>query len=179
MSRIDRLERDTRATLQLASVIGRSFYYRILRAISDSAIALDRHLSALALVELVREASQVPELQYMFKHELARDAAYSSILNRARRDFHRRVAQAIEELFPDKLEENAHRLAQHFEAGGDHAQALAYFKMADEAAAAVYANVEAAALYEMAIEAAGRSGASDADRAGLQERRANLMALNG
>jgi class 3 adenylate cyclase len=178
MSRIDRLDRETRSTLQLASVIGRSFYYRILKSISDSAMALDKHLLSLQRVELVRAANLLPELQYMFKHELARDAAYGSILNRNRREFHRRVAEAIEALFPDKLEENAHRLGQHFEAAGEHARALKYYAMAGEAAAAVSANVEAAEDYGHAIEAAGRSGASEDERARIEARRVTLLALS-
>jgi class 3 adenylate cyclase len=177
VARIDRLDRETRATLQLASVIGRSFYYRVLQKLSDSAIALDRHLEALALVELVREASRLPELEYMFKHELARDAAYGSILNRARRDLHRRVAQAIEALFPDKLEENAHRLAQHFEASGDAERAGRYYEMAGQAAEGLSANVESAAHYQRAVEAAERRGAPDEERSRLRRRRDEVLVL--
>jgi predicted ATPase len=141
-------------------------------------MALDKHLLSLQRVELVRAANLLPELQYMFKHELARDAAYGSILNRNRREFHRRVAEAIEALFPDKLEENAHRLGQHFEAAGEHARALKYYAMAGEAAAAVSANVEAAEDYGHAIEAAGRSGASEDERARIEARRVTLLALS-
>ncbi|MBI4219035.1 MAG: AAA family ATPase [Chloroflexi bacterium] len=178
MARIDRLDRETRATLQLASVIGRSFYYRVLKSISDSAMALDKHLLSLQRVELVREANLLPELLYMFKHELARDAAYSSILNRNRREFHRRVAEAIEALFPDKLEENAHRLAQHFETAGDFGRAMKYYTMAGEAAAGMSANVEAAGHYGRAIETAGRSGAAADEKTRLEARRATLLALS-
>jgi hypothetical protein len=82
MARIDRLDQEAKSTLQVASVIGRSFYYRILKAISESAIALDKQLGSLQRMELLREAERMPELEYIFKHELARDAAYGSILNR-------------------------------------------------------------------------------------------------
>lgn len=178
MSRIDRLDRETRSTLQLAAVIGRSFYYRILRAISERSTRLDAHLATLALVELVLEASQDPELVYMFKHELARDAAYGSILNRKKREFHRRVAEAIEALFPNDPEENSHRLAQHFEAAGDDARAVRYYRMAAETAAAVSANFEAASHYARAIDAARRSRAPESEQSELQSRRAALLKLS-
>ena len=84
MARIDRLDEQTKSTLQTASVIGRSFYYRILERISDSAITLDKQCGSLERAELLREAGRMPELEYMFKHDLARDAAYGSILNRKR-----------------------------------------------------------------------------------------------
>lgn len=175
MARIDRLDQETRSTLQLASVIGRSFYYRILKAVSDSAVALDRHLVALQRVELLREAGRLPEMEYIFKHELARDAAYNTILNRRRREFHRRVGEVIELLFPDKLEENAHRLAQHFEAAGDHERALRYYVMAGDAAAAIYANVEGASHYAHALNAAKAQGAPSDVLALLQARESQLL----
>jgi predicted ATPase len=36
MARIDRLEEETRRTFQLASVIGRTFYYRVLERVSGT-----------------------------------------------------------------------------------------------------------------------------------------------
>jgi len=93
-SRIDRLAEDARRTLQLGSVIGRSFYHRVLKLISDSSISLDTHLSTLQRAELIREAGRLPELEYIFRHDLTREAAYNSILLRERRDYHRRVGEA-------------------------------------------------------------------------------------
>ena len=63
ISRIDRLEEEARRTLQLAAVIGRSFYYQVLKLISETAIALDKQLSTLQRVELIREAARIPELE--------------------------------------------------------------------------------------------------------------------
>jgi predicted ATPase len=162
MSRIDRLDQETKATLQVASVIGRSFYYRILNAISDSAIELDKHLGSLERVELVREAGRRPELEYVFRHELARDAAYGSILNRRRREFHRQVGEAIETVFADRIEDNAHRLAQHFSLAGDHAKAAKYYEMAGDTAAAMHALDESETQYSRAAEAARQGGLEDA-----------------
>ena len=158
MARIDRLDEQTKSTLQAASVIGRAFYYRILETISESAIALDKQLVSLERAELLREAGRVPELEYMFKHDLARDAAYNTILNRKRREFHRQVAEAIEKLFADRLEEHAHRLAQHYLLAGDNEKAVKYFTMAGEAAAAVHAISDSAMHYSNAINAARALG---------------------
>jgi predicted ATPase len=176
MARIDRLDQEAKSTLQVASVIGRSFYYRILKAISESAIALDKQLGSLQRVELLREAERMPELEYMFKHELARDAAYGSILNRKRRELHQRVAEAIEAMFPDRLEEHAHRLAHHASLAGDHARALKYYAMAGEAAAALHANDESAMHFAHAIEAAKQLGAASEEIARLEAKRAALSA---
>ncbi len=158
MARIDRLDEQTKSTLQAASVIGRAFYYRILENISDSALALGKQMLALERVELLREAGRVPELEYVFKHDLARDAAYGSMLNRKRREFHRRVAEAMETIFRDKLEEHAHRLAQHFALAGDHERAVRYFTMAGEVAEALHATAESAVHFGHALDAARQLG---------------------
>ena len=174
MARIDRLDQEARSTLQVASVIGRSFYFRILERISDSAIALDKQLGSLERVELVREAGRDPELQYIFKHELARDAAYGSLLNRKRRDVHRRVGEAIELLFADRIEEHAHRLGQHFALAGDNAKAQRYFTMAGETAAGLHAVKEGALFFERAATCAREAGAPASEIAALEARRAAL-----
>ena len=178
-TRFDRLEEDVRSTLQMASVIGRSFYYNILELVSDTTSALDRQLSVLQRVELIREAARVPELEYAFRHELTREAAYNSILRRRSRQFHRRVGEAIEELFPDGVEEQASRLAHHFDEGRDFDKALKYYTIAADAAGRLYANVEANTLYARAIELAGEVAAPAADLVHLYTRNGTCLELLG
>jgi class 3 adenylate cyclase len=172
MARMDRLDRETRATLQMASVIGRQFYYSILLAISEGAMTIDKHLRSLERVELLREAGRKPELEYVFKHELARDAAYATILNRRRREFHLRVAQAMETIFADRLDEHAHRLARHFELAGSDERAARYYEMAGDVAAALGASADGGDQYARALAAARRFGAPDAQitRLGVKHR---------
>lgn len=154
MARMDRLTDDAKDTLQLASVIGRAFYHNILRKISDSAVELDTHLTTLEDHELIQEQVDQADLQYMFKHEIARDAAYSSILLRRRRSLHRRVAEAMESVFEHDLEDNAHRLGYHFSVANDHERAMKYFEMASTVATGVDARSEAETHLRNAITAA-------------------------
>ena len=177
ISRIDRLEEEARQTLQLASVIGRSFYHEVLKRVSDEAIALDRQLSTLQRVDLIREEARVPDVEYIFRHELTRQAAYDSILRRRRPEFHRRVGEAIEELFDERLEEEAHRLAYHFGEAGDDEKALRYSVMAGEGAARLYANDEAVRHYARAVEIAQRVGSPSALLAGLHTKRGRTLEL--
>ncbi len=177
MARIDRLEVEARRTLQLASVIGRSFYHRVLKVISNTTVALDRQLSTLQRVELIREAARVPELEYMFRHELTRDAAYNTILRRRRREFHRHVGEAIEALFPDRLEDEAHRLAHHFHEAGDGERALKYYTLAGDSAAKLNANTEAIAHYSHALE--GATAATDQQLIHLYTRLGRAYELSG
>ena len=179
ISRIDRLEEDARHTLQLGSVIGRSFYHRVLKLVSDSSSALDKHLSTLQRAELIQEASRVPELEYMFRHDLTREAAYTSILFRRRREFHRRVGEAVEDLFSERLHEQAHRLAQHFYEAGDRERALKYSAMAGDASARLYANDEAITHYARAIELAREGDASPRQLIDLYTARGRAQEISG
>jgi tetratricopeptide (TPR) repeat protein len=94
----------------------------------------------------------VPELEYIFKHELTREAAYSGLLRRERRRFHYQVAEALERLFPDRIEELLGLLAYHWERAGESRRALEYLRRAGDQAAAQYANAEAIAYFSRALD---------------------------
>jgi class 3 adenylate cyclase/tetratricopeptide (TPR) repeat protein len=151
-ARIDQLESDVRRTMQLAAVIGRSFPRRVLEAIAERPAALDDHLKRLGQADLVRPSLSGAEAEYAFRHALTRDAAYETILLRQRRRYHRRVAEAIETLYADHLTDEAPRLAYHFAEGRDWARAVRYYALAGEAAAKLYANVEAIEHYRRALD---------------------------
>ena len=81
-ARIDRLQTDTRHILQLASVIGRIFLYRVLAALAEEEHQLENKLSVLQREELIRERAHLPELEFIFKHALTQEATYNGILKR-------------------------------------------------------------------------------------------------
>jgi len=151
LARIDRLEEDVRRTLQMASVIGKSFLYRILETISEAEMQLDTHLSQLQRVDLVREKARQPELEYIFKHALTQEAAYNSLLHERRKVFHLKVGEALEELFPDRADEFSGLMAYHFEAAEAHEKALDYLQRAGDQARLDYAHQEAIDFYERAL----------------------------
>ena len=93
MARVDRLDEDLKQVLRLASVIGRSFFYRLLAAISEAERELDESLAGLQARELVLERARDPELEYVFKHALVQEATYESILKQRRRELHGKVAR--------------------------------------------------------------------------------------
>ena len=177
ISRIDRLEEEARRTLQLASVIGRSFYYKVLQHVSDEAITLDRQLSTLQRVDLIHEAARIPDIEYAFRHELTRQAAYDSILRRRRPEFHKQVGEAIEELFSDRLEEEAHRLAYHFGLTDENEKAMRYSVLAGDEAARLYANDEAVRHYTNALRLADDLGSGSKVIADLYTKRGRTMEL--
>ena len=162
-ARIDRLEIEERSTLQVASVIGRSFYFKILQAMLAAPLSLEQHLQHLQQVELIQEAVRHPELAYMFRHVLIQEAAYQSILHRQRRQLHRRAGETLETLFDAQQEEYAPILAYHFSAAEMPERAFHYNRLAGDMAFRLYALPEAASHYRQALELASTSSASLAE----------------
>ena len=70
-----------------------------------------------------------------------------------RHELHRRVAEAIEELFADRLGEFYAILAEHFLHGEAWEKAVSYFILAGDAAARLYAHAEARLHYAKALDA--------------------------
>jgi tetratricopeptide (TPR) repeat protein len=153
MARVDRLDDDLKQVLRLAAVIGRSFFYRLLAAITEAERELDASLAGLQARELVLEKAREPELEYIFKHALVQEATYASIVKRRRRELHRQVAASIESLFADRLEDFYSLLAYHYTKAEDWEKAQEYlFKAADQAGK-LAADAEALDHYEQAMQA--------------------------
>lgn len=151
-ARMDKLEEATRATLQIASVIGRSFYHRVLKAVDEASQDLDKHLSALIRLDMIREAARLPELEYSFRNPLTQEAIYKTILFKRRREFHLRVGEAIERLFSERLEALYGLLAYHFSQAGEREKAIQYARLAARQAIAVYAYEDAIQTLHRALE---------------------------
>jgi class 3 adenylate cyclase/tetratricopeptide (TPR) repeat protein len=179
-ARIDRLPDRTRRVLQQAAAIGRIFGYPVLSAIATGASRqfeeassspqlegasssprsegggwegdnLLQHLVALERAELIHERARLPEREYAFKHVLTQEAAYNGILQPERLGTHRRIAEALEQLYAERTNEHLGLLAYHWEQAGEKARAAGYLQRAGEQAAAQYANDEAIGYLSRAL----------------------------
>jgi len=156
MARLDRLGSDGKRTVQLASVIGRQFVVRLLERVAGLTGKLQGLLAELKALEIIYEQGLLAEPGYVFKHAVIQDVAYSSLLVQSRKDLHRAVGEAIEELYRDRLTEHFAELAHHFTRGEDWSKALRYSTLAGDQAAQVFANVEAKKHYFSALDAAAK-----------------------
>jgi len=150
LSRVDRLNAETKYVLQCASVIGRLFRYRLLDHIARHERDLEAHLTELESKDLINAERTVPELEYAFKHALTQEATYQSILERKRKEFHLQVAQGIEKLYSGRLEEYYEELAEHY-SKSDEEKALDYLIKAGDKSKAIYANQQAIDYYTRAM----------------------------
>ncbi|PON13778.1 hypothetical protein C2W62_32540 [Candidatus Entotheonella serta] len=158
MTRIDRLQEAPKRSLQVASVIGREFTYRLLEHLADEREQTEAYLEELKVIELIYEKHRFPELSYLFKHALTQDVAYHSLLEQRRQELHRLIGLAIEALYADGLAEQYEILAYHFTCSQTWDKALAYLLQAAEKATKAFANREAITLYDQALEVTDHLG---------------------
>ena len=155
-ARMDRLEDDLKKTMQVASVIGRDFAFRILDAITGMKEELKPYLLNLQRLEFIYEKQLFPELQYIFKHALIQEVAYQSLLIKRRKALHERIGQAIEQLYADRLEENYEVLAHHYYLSRNIEAAFHYLKFSGQKAMRNNSTWEAFSYYKKAISVLDR-----------------------
>jgi class 3 adenylate cyclase/tetratricopeptide (TPR) repeat protein len=109
-ARIDLLEASERNALRRCSVVGRVFW--------PSAVDVDEEdvapLSRRGLVSARPQSVMAGLREFAFKHALTRDVAYGSLPRPERRDLHRRVADWIQRVAPDRGVETAELAAYHY-----------------------------------------------------------------
>jgi class 3 adenylate cyclase/tetratricopeptide (TPR) repeat protein len=131
-ARMDRLSEDLRHTMQVASVIGRDFAFRLLKSIMELGEELRVRLTNLVGLEILYEKALYPELEYIFKNVLTQEVAYESLLKQRRQEIHGRIARTIEELYADRLPEHYELLAHHYGRSGEAEKAIEYLMLAAE-----------------------------------------------
>jgi tetratricopeptide (TPR) repeat protein len=156
-ARIDRLAPEAKRLLQAAAVIGKDVPLPLLLAIADAPEpAVRAELTHLQAAEFLYETQLYPDLEYTFKHALTHEVAYGGLLHDRQRALHVRIAEAIERLAPERVAEQAERLAHHALRGELWEQAVAYLRQAGLRAMAQGAYREATTHLEQALGALRR-----------------------
>jgi tetratricopeptide (TPR) repeat protein len=133
LSRIDRLDDKTKELLKTASVIGRNFYYKVLEEAAVTIEEVDHKLEFLMDVQLINERKKKDEVEFLFKHALAQQATYESIIEKTRKELHLKIAASIEKVFAGRIHEFYGMLAHHYSKAGQMYKAEEYLiKAADE-----------------------------------------------
>jgi class 3 adenylate cyclase/tetratricopeptide (TPR) repeat protein len=154
MARLDRLG-GAREMAQIAAVIGRQFTFAILEAVSGKGSGeLEGMLAKLVASGIVFPEERSLERSFIFKHALVRDAAYESLLLMRRREWHGRVAQALEQRFGDVAAREPELLAYHFGEAGLLSLACDYRMRAGDQAVSRSAYVEAIAHFTTGLKLA-------------------------
>jgi class 3 adenylate cyclase len=113
MARLDRLG-PAKDVAQVGAAIGREFSHALIAFVAhqpenELRLALDRLISA----GLLFRQGMPPNAIYLFKHALVQDAAYGTLLREPRRALHARIADVLENQFPEIIESQPELLACH------------------------------------------------------------------
>jgi class 3 adenylate cyclase/tetratricopeptide (TPR) repeat protein len=172
--RLSRLSGDTNRVLSCAAVVGLEFDPAVVAAagglLEDAVItAIEDAVAARLVVEVTGPGPP----RARFAHALVRATLYDE-LSRARRvALHRKVAEAIEGIFAEDLDDHLPALAQHWARAAapaaETSRAVDYARRAGDRALAQLAYDEAAGWYCQALDLldAARTPADDARRVGL------------
>jgi DNA-binding NarL/FixJ family response regulator/tetratricopeptide (TPR) repeat protein len=171
-----------RSVLRVASVVGRTATYELLRSVTSFTDA--------ALADALREAVRARLLEpvhvgetYRFRHALLQEAIYEETLPGERRRLHAAVAEALSD-DPDRPPEDpdlAPRLARHWYEAREFDRAFRASRAAAAAAEQQSAYAEAQTHYERMLELWDRAAEArrDLTRAGVRERAAWSAFLAG
>ena len=146
--RLSRLSDSARAVVELASTVGRDFTLDLLIEASDLAEdILVRAVDDLWRRRILEEHGR----GYDFAHDLLREAAYRMLSPPRRWLLHRRLAQALELLWSDRLDDVAAQLAEQYDRGGRPDRALPFYERAARQATTVFAHAEAVRFWQRCL----------------------------
>jgi class 3 adenylate cyclase/tetratricopeptide (TPR) repeat protein len=130
MARVDHLPEGAREVLRTGSVIEREFSHELLRKVTGlPEQQLLSELSTLRDSELLYERGIYPNSTYIFKHALTREVVYDSILTKKRKQFHEKIARAIEEIYGENICDCYGVLAGHCMACEDYEKGAEYARL--------------------------------------------------
>jgi DNA-binding SARP family transcriptional activator len=152
-ARLARLGADSRRLLSLAAVVGQVFDPAVLRQAGgwDEATSLEM-LGDLSRRRLLEETNSGQRCR--FAHPKMREVIYAGLGASQRAVLHRKVGQAMEALYGDRLGPVAGQLAHHFQLAGEAPQGVHYAILASQEALRVCAHQEAIEHLRQGLETA-------------------------
>ncbi len=160
--RLGQLSEECNQTLTVAAVIGPQFTLSQLTPLHDD-MSVDRLLEVLGEALAARVVSELPSTMgaYRFTEALIQETLTSDLSATRKVRLHARIAETLESLYADDLEEHAAELARHYAEGAavtGSEKLVRYSLIAGERALESYGYEEALPLLQRAISARGNAG---------------------
>ncbi|MBZ0288252.1 MAG: tetratricopeptide repeat protein, partial [Anaerolineae bacterium] len=155
--RLERVPADDRPLLNLAAVAGRQLDLAVLKHLEPK-IDFDEWLSDAAEAAVL----EVEEETWSFAHNQVRERLVADLDEPTLRGLHRRLAEAIESVYPDGEGQFA-ALAQHWEWAQEPEKAFRWYKLAGQQSEEAYAPIKAIEYFQKALTlaATGRKAARE------------------
>ncbi len=161
-ARVARLGPVEKQLLQVAAVVGMRFAPEVLAEVSEQdASTVSRALSVLETRGVVVRQGAT---EYAFAHELVGEVLRDGLALDGRKQLHGAVAAALEQLYPQRVDEMAERLAEHARLSGDRSRAVDYLVRAADRLESEHALDGAITNLVRAIEMLGQTHTPDRDR---------------
>jgi len=164
-ARLRKLTRGQRHIFDLVAVLGGEFDFVLLQHTSQE--QEDRLLDTLDVlldVGLLIEPRQQERRDFAISHDRYAEVAYETLPSVRRRQMHRRVGKAIEQVYAGDLSMYYDALAYHFHQAEDTGRECRYARLAGEQAAARFANAEAITYLRRALDLLPETGNARAER---------------
>lgn len=151
MSTIDSLPLDYRLVIDYASVIGYSFNARILNGLLERPNLHDQ-LAYLVSEGYIVPANDGPDPQYVFRHNLLKDAAYTVLPVRKRKEIHQQTASLYELIYIDQLSNYYEEIGHHYLTCENFKKAANFFRLAGDKAKNLFALDQAFYFYDEVLK---------------------------
>jgi class 3 adenylate cyclase/tetratricopeptide (TPR) repeat protein len=152
MARVDSLPEGAKELLQTGSVIEREFSHELIKGVTGlPEQELLSRLSILKDSELLYERGIYPHSSYIFKHALAQEVVYDSLLTRRKKTLHEEIGNAIEDFYKENIDEHYGVLAEHYIAGENYEKGAEYSRLAAKKAVRTASFIDAVAYGEKRI----------------------------
>ncbi len=170
-ARIDRLSNLVKETIKAAAVIGREFELPVLSEVMKDNEEFSRENGNMQLVlkEQIRTAERAQiwqamnELRYIFRHSLLREAVYDMQLKTRLQSLHHLIAQAIESLYANSLEQRYVDLVFHYEQAEVEGKLKEYLQKAADHAKEHYQNSQALHFYNKLLVLIDQNGINESE----------------
>lgn len=129
-ARLDALPTASMTALQLASIVGETFWTAALAELDPAAPAALGDLLRRGLV-VRQESSAFSDTEaYAFEHQLMHEVTYGTVLRQVRREGHARIARWLASRAIGRGGDHLVAVAEHFEKAGEDGQALVFYERA-------------------------------------------------
>lgn len=142
-ARLDRIPQ-ARRTAQVAAAAGRTFSKKLVRDVLDmNSEEFEASITSLMQAGILQHRAEPHQQEYVFKHALVQEIAYSTMLLATRKSIHLAIAQSIERHSDDVILEHPQLLAQHWSSADEPVRAARCWYAAGATAARQSALAEA------------------------------------
>lgn len=152
MARLDQLS-DAKQIAQLAATVGRVFSADLLKRLNDDDFHFtEGSLKQLEKARLIEKADSSGQAIYQFRHALLQETAYKSLLKSTRKEYHKKIANALVEHFSSLVELEPETVALHFTQAGEISKAVDHWIQAGMRANITSSHNEAISHFTQAAE---------------------------